>query len=98
MRVIYNVVRGRDIETSPGIRKTVWDRVGIMIVDGDRISIRLDAIPAGQWDGWLKAFPREDAPMQSPAPAPAPAPAYGAHYGAQAAPVARTLADEDVPF
>jgi len=57
---IFNVVRARDIQGRHG-NKTVWDRVGVLVINGDKISIRLDTIPAGPWDGWLKAFPRDDA-------------------------------------
>jgi hypothetical protein len=75
MRQIYNVVRGRDIEGRQG-KKTVWDRVGMLLIDGDKISLRLDTIPAGQWDGWLKAFPRDD--ERRPANGAPPAPRGGA--------------------
>lgn len=71
MRQIFNVVRGRDIEGRQG-KKTVWDRVGLLLIDGDKISLRLDAIPAGGWDGWLKAFPRDDERRQGQSGQPAP--------------------------
>jgi len=90
MKELYNVVRAREIETGTG-RKTIWDRVGILLFDGDRISIRLDAIPAGQWDGWLKAFPR-DMDSRAPAGAPVAPPANRAPAGAYAD------IEEDIPF
>lgn len=71
MRQIFNVVRGRDIDGRQG-RKTVWDRVGVLVIDGEKISLRLDAIPAGGWDGWLKAFPRDDERRQGNGGQPAP--------------------------
>ncbi len=58
-RKIYNVCRGRDYEAS-GKQKTQWQRVGVLVIDGEKISLRLDAIPAGEWDGWLKVFPKDD--------------------------------------
>lgn len=59
MKQVLNIVRARDIEGSQG-KRTAWDRVGVLLIDGERISLRLDAIPAGAWDGWLRAFPRDD--------------------------------------
>jgi hypothetical protein len=71
--------------------------MGVMVVDKDsgsdaKINIRLDSIPVGQWDGWLKAFPRDerssgrrDAPQSEDPRPPAPTP-----------PV--TYADADTPF
>ncbi len=58
---IYNVVHPR--ETRDG--QTFWDRVGVMVVEKEagqdaKINIRLDSLPAHDWDGWLKAFPKDD--------------------------------------
>ena len=45
--------------------KTYWQKVGALWVDGDKISVKLDAIPAGMiqgkngptpWEGWINAF------------------------------------------
>ena len=81
-RVVMNVVRGRDIVGASG-KKTAWDRVGVLVIDGDKYAIRLDSIPAGAWDGWLRAFPKdEERPMARAAAAARPA----------------VVEDEDVPF
>ena len=80
-RVVMNVVRGRDIVGATG-KKTVWDRVGVLIIDGDKYAIRLDSIPAGAWDGWLRAFPRDEEPVARAVVAARPA----------------VVEDEDVPF
>lgn len=59
---IYNVVHPR--EGSDG--KTYWEKMGVMVIEQDdtsadpKINIRLDSIPVGKWDGWLKAFPRDE--------------------------------------
>lgn len=41
--------------------KTIWRDVGIVIVDesGDQCKIKLDLLPAGEWDGWLVGFPMD---------------------------------------
>lgn len=54
---IYNIVRPREGKDG----KTFWDRHGAMIMDGDKISIHLDSLPVGEWNGWFNAYPREDA-------------------------------------
>ena len=53
---IYNVVRPREGRDG----QTYWDRHGALIVDGDKISLHLDSIPAGDWNGWFNVFPREE--------------------------------------
>ena len=53
---ILNVMRPRDGQDG----KTHWDRVGILIQDGDKCSIHLDVIPVGEWNGWLQAFQRDE--------------------------------------
>ena len=52
---IYNVVRPREGDNG----KTYWDKHGALIVKEDRISLHIDSIPTGQWDGWLHVYPRE---------------------------------------
>lgn len=71
MKQVFNVVRPREYSGRNGTR-TAWDRVGVLIQEGERISIRLDSVPVGEWDGWLKAFPKDEAATQAQAqPAPA---------------------------
>ena len=53
---ILNVMRAREGQDG----KTHWDRVGILIQDGEKCSIHLDVIPVGEWNGWLQAFRREE--------------------------------------
>jgi hypothetical protein len=34
--------------------KAQWERVGVMLEKGDgKRSMKLDLMPAGEWDGWL---------------------------------------------
>ena len=57
---ILNVMRAREGQDG----KTYWDRVGILIQDGDKCSIHLDVIPVGEWNGWLQAFRRDEEGQQ----------------------------------
>ena len=89
---IYNIVRPREGKDG----KTFWDRHGAMIVDGDKISIHLDSIPAGEWNGWFNVYPKEDAEAQ-----PRRAPGAGADDYRRASGKAPTPAgdfDDDIPF
>ena len=53
---ILNVMRPREGQDG----KTYWDRVGVLLQDGEKCSIHLDVIPVGEWNGWLQAFRREE--------------------------------------
>ena len=57
---IFNIVRPREYTASDGQVKTAWDRHGVLIVDGKKLSIHLDSIPAGEWNGWFNVFERQD--------------------------------------
>ena len=57
---IFNIVRTREYTASDGQVKTAWDRHGVLVVDGGKLSIHLDSIPAGEWNGWLNVFERQD--------------------------------------
>ncbi len=55
---VYNLVRPREDKQG----RTRWDRHGVLIIETDRgtgeerITVRLDSIPAHSWDGWLRGF------------------------------------------
>jgi len=57
---IFNIVRPREYTASDGQLKTAWDRHGVLVVDGGKLSIHLDSISAGEWNGWLNVFERQD--------------------------------------
>ena len=42
--------------------KTIWRDVGIVIVDleKDVCKVKLDLLPAGEWDGWIMGFPEAE--------------------------------------
>jgi hypothetical protein len=57
---IFNIVRPREYNANGGEVKTAWDRHGVLVVDGKKLSIHLDSIPTGEWNGWFNVFERED--------------------------------------
>ncbi len=63
-RKVYNIVKPREYVTASGENKTSWSRHGILIIDGDKVSLRIDSIPTGDWNGWLNGFEKEE--MQQP--------------------------------
>lgn len=89
---IYNIVRPREGKDG----KTFWDRHGAMIVDGDKISIHLDSIPASEWNGWFNVYPKEDAEAQ-PRRATSPED-YRKASGRANAPAPAGDFDDDIPF
>jgi|GEM_PF-928467 len=41
--------------------KARWETVGILLEKGDgKKSVKIDMVPAGQWDGWLTASERKE--------------------------------------
>ena len=58
-KTVFNVAHGRPI---PNSSKSAWNKVGVLIVDPEkeRISLHLDTIPAGDWNGWLSIFPPKE--------------------------------------
>ncbi len=58
---IFNIVRPREYNAGDGQMKTIWDRHGVLIVDGKKLSIHLDSVPVGdEWNGWFNVFEREN--------------------------------------
>jgi len=55
-RRIFNIVRPREYTAGTGEVKTAWDRHGVLIVDDKKLSIHLDSIPTGDWNGWFNVF------------------------------------------
>ena len=54
---IYNVINGRKGPDD----KTFWSKHGVLVVNGDKISIKLESIPIGEWNGWFSCFlPSDD--------------------------------------
>lgn len=42
--------------------KAIWRDVGIVIIDENekQCKVKLDLLPAGEWDGWLMGFPADE--------------------------------------
>lgn len=89
---IFNVVRPR--EGAEG--KTYWDRHGVLIVDGSKISLKLESLPLGEdWNGWFNVFEKDD---QQPAQHVQPVRNQGAGQQRRAQPAAAANYEDDVPF
>ena len=39
--------------------KSRYVRIGSAFRDGDRISVKIDSLPLGDWGGWINIFPRD---------------------------------------
>jgi len=56
--VVYAQQQNGDKEKT---QKTQWIRVGVLLEKEDgKMRIKLDAIPIGNWDGWLNVFERQE--------------------------------------
>jgi len=41
-------------------RKARWERVGILMDKDGKLSVKIDLIPVGSWDGWLVVSERKE--------------------------------------
>ncbi len=65
MNKLYDIVRVQSIE---GREKPAYHNCGVMIMKPDgKISIKLNSIPVGDWNGWFNVFPKKDQPQVAPA-------------------------------
>jgi hypothetical protein len=56
--VVYAQQQNGDKEKT---QKTQWIRLGVLLEKEDgKMRIKLDAIPTGNWDGWLNVFERQE--------------------------------------
>ncbi len=82
-----------------GEEKTNWVRVGTMFKSTEgKFSIKIEALPIGEWDGWVQLFDFEEqrersASDQNSAPNSNPHQAY-----AQAPPADFDEFDDSIPF
>ena len=88
---VFNVVRPRE---SDG--KTYWDRHGVLVVKGERISLHLSSIPTGEWDGWFHVYLREDPDQQGQSRGNSQARRSNGGGNAQQSP--QSEFDDDIPF
>lgn len=48
---VYDLIRKRSEDKNGKAR---WEKVGVLMVKDDgKMSVKLDLIPVGNWDGWL---------------------------------------------
>ena len=92
---IFNIVRPREYTAPTGEVKTAWDRHGVLIVDGKKLSIHLNSIPAGEWNGWFNVYERQDEQNDQGS--------YSQGYQGNRQPAARPAPppqdfDDDIPF
>ncbi len=40
--------------------KTRWENVGVIIEKDGKLSVKLNVVPVGNWDGWLNAVERKE--------------------------------------
>jgi len=64
MSKIYDIVQVKSVE---GQDKPFYQNCGIMIVkDDNKISIKLNTVPVGDWNGWFNVFLKKDKPQPAP--------------------------------
>jgi hypothetical protein len=56
---IGNVVAANGSFIQDGVEKTRWIRCGVALQTDKGIRIKLDAVPVGEWDGWLAIYEEE---------------------------------------
>lgn len=54
--------KARTYVDKDGKEKGVWVKVGTLFSSphGSNMTIKLDAVPVGEWNGWLSVYKRED--------------------------------------
>jgi hypothetical protein len=45
--------------------KIRWENVGVLIENEGKRSVKLNLVPAGDWDGWLTVAERKEKPAES---------------------------------
>jgi hypothetical protein len=55
---IYDLLWKRNNQEKTG--KVFWEKVGMLMDKDGKLSVKMDLIPAGNWDGWLTVSERKD--------------------------------------
>ncbi len=55
---VYDLLWKRNEDEKTG--KVRWEKVGILTDKEGKLSIKIDLIPAGSWDGWLVVSERKN--------------------------------------
>ena len=60
---VYELLWKREEKSSEKTEvKVQWENVGVLIENEGKRSVKLNVIPAGNWDGWLVAKERKERP------------------------------------
>ena len=60
---IYDVLRKREEKSEEKKENKVrWDNVGVLVDKEGKLSIKLNVVPIGDWDGWLTVKERQEKP------------------------------------
>lgn len=89
MKIVKRLAVVRNYTKANGEEGSNWTDMGVMFKkDNGKFSIKIDAIPAGDWDGWVQLLdPRDESEERQARMAPAP----------QTASQPEVL-DDDIPF
>ncbi len=55
---IYDLLWKREEKSEEG--KTRWENIGVLIENDGKRSVKLNVLPAGNWDGWLTVVERKE--------------------------------------
>jgi hypothetical protein len=55
---IYDLLWKRNDGEKSG--KVFWEKVGILMDKDGKLSVKMNLIPAGNWDGWLVVSERKE--------------------------------------
>ena len=55
---IYDLLWKRNNQEKSG--KVFWEKVGMLMDKDGKLSVKMDLIPAGNWDGWLTVSERKE--------------------------------------
>lgn len=99
-RKVYDVsaVTGTYRDPRTGEDKNVWKRIGAVFENEKGLSIKLDTIPVGEWNGWATLFPPKPQEGSSPRPGPRTGAVDARTAALGAAGVAREDFDDGIPF
>lgn len=55
-------VKTREFKDKEGKTKGVYQTIGTLFSSphGSHMSIKLDTVPVGEWNGWINVYPREE--------------------------------------
>lgn len=71
MKAIKRLVAANGKYMKDGQEKTRWQTIGKMLKrDDGTVTLKLDSLPIGDWDGWISVFDLEEQQQRQPEPQP----------------------------